>query len=198
MTVQSLFTHSCVIAMGANLKSIYGDPSQTLGYALKRLAGLDLTISKVSRFYNTPAFPDPNDPPFVNACVEIRTSDVPQGILSQLHDIEREAQRRRDHRWAARSLDLDLISCDDYVVPSAKVYATWQGLSLEDQQRQVPDQLILPHPRIAERAFVLVPLMDIAPQWRHPVTGQTCAQMVKNLDNSLIDAVKPVQSDLSL
>lgn len=192
MVAQAVFTHSCIVAMGSNLRSMYGDPTQTIVYALKNMVSSGFELRRVSRFYNTPAFPDPSDPPFVNACVEIRTDQSPQEVLLRLHAIEAGADRIRETRWAARSLDLDLISYDDQVLPNPQVYESWATLAVDEQQRRAPTELILPHPRIADRAFVLVPLLDIAPQWCHPVTGQTCLEMVKNLDKSLIDEVKPL------
>lgn len=185
-----------MIAIGSNLRTSVGGPTQTIGYALKNMASKGLTLRRVSRFYNTPSFPDPSDPPFVNAVVHIETERAAQAVLRALHEIEAAALRTRDVRWGARSLDLDLLSYDDLILPNAAGYAHWRDLPLTEQTRQAPQELILPHPRIAERGFVLVPLRDVAHGWHHPASGQTCEQMLENLDKARIDEVIPLESSL--
>jgi 2-amino-4-hydroxy-6-hydroxymethyldihydropteridine diphosphokinase len=103
--------------------------------------------------------------PFVNAVVEIETSLPPSSLMQKLHHIERMAGRRRTLRWGPRTLDLDLLDYHGVV------------------QRK-PARPVLPHPGIAERIFVLSPLAEIAPRWRHPVTRVTAAQMLRRLDPS--------------
>ncbi|MEH6739811.1 MAG: 2-amino-4-hydroxy-6-hydroxymethyldihydropteridine diphosphokinase, partial [Sulfitobacter sp.] len=77
----------------------------------------------------------------------------------------------------ARTLDLDIIAVGSQVLPDAQTHQYWRELPLDKQETITPQELILPHPRLAERAFVLVPLLDIAPEWRHPITGVTIRQM---------------------
>jgi 2-amino-4-hydroxy-6-hydroxymethyldihydropteridine diphosphokinase len=80
----------------------------------------------------------------------------------------------------------------DSVLPNAKVWQHWADLAPDQQSKVAPDQLILPHPRLQDRAFVLVPLADIAPDWRHPMRGQTVLQMLHACPQSEIDAVRPL------
>lgn len=89
-------------------------------------------------------------------------------------------------------LDLDLLAVGDLICPDIARYRDWAGLGLQDQMRLAPGELILPHPRMHERAFVLVPLMDIAPDWRHPVLGKTVAEMHAALDPADLAEIWPV------
>lgn len=94
-----------------------------------------------------------------------------------MHRVEAEAGRERRTRWGPRSLDLDLLDMDGLVLPDAATYGHWRDLPFERQQVEAPDRLILPHPRLQDRGFVLIPWAEIAPDWRHPVSGASVAEM---------------------
>ena len=143
----------------------------------------------VSRLYATPAFPAGAGPDFVNAAIRLETQKSPAEILAILHAIEAEAARTRTKRWGQRTLDLDLIACGDAVLPDVAGFAQWHGLVPEKQGEIAPDQLILPHPRVQDRAFVLVPLADVAPDWVHPVLGQSVLQMRNARPQDELDGV---------
>lgn len=138
-----------LIALGANL----GEPVEALRFARRELAKVG-QIRAASRLYRTaPVGGPPNQPPYVNAALALRTTLTPHALLSVLLEVERSAGRVRRERWGPRVLDLDLLAVDD--------------LRLD-----TPD-LTLPHPRLLERAFVLAPLADVAPHWRHPAANVT-------------------------
>jgi 2-amino-4-hydroxy-6-hydroxymethyldihydropteridine diphosphokinase len=158
-----------VIALGANLPSNAGQPIETQQRALARLGELGVRVDRVSSFYETPAWPDITDPPFVNAVAAVHTTLQPVELLALLHGVETELGRMRSAPNAPRTLDIDLI---DY------------------HGRVVKDGLTLPHPRAGSRAFVLVPLAQIAPDWRHPGTGQGIAELLAGLPDADRDAVK--------
>ena len=149
-----------VIALGANLASPVGPPAATLAAALGALTQNGVRIVAVSAFYATPAWPDPSDPPFDNAVIRVDTAFSPSELMEILHKIESVYGRTRSAKNAPRTLDLDLI---DY----------------HGRVEQGPPAL--PHPRMAQRAFVLIPLSDVAPDWRHPLTELSVAELIAAL-----------------
>jgi 2-amino-4-hydroxy-6-hydroxymethyldihydropteridine diphosphokinase len=138
-------------------------------------------VIQTSPFYMTPAFPKGSGPDFVNAAAEIETSLSAHELLAFLHEIEAAAGRERLKRWAQRSLDLDLISYERAVLPNVERHKEWVNLPFEEQKNRAPNELILPHPRVQDRAFMLVPLRDVAPDWTHPVTGLSINGLISNL-----------------
>lgn len=149
------------IAAGSSLPFNRIDSQQLVLDAFFALGRL-VCIKRVSALYETPAWPDPSDPPFVNAVAAVETGLTPEALLEALHAIEAGFGRKRDERNAPRTLDLDLLA--------------YGRLSQTDEAG-----LTLPHPRMESREFVLAPLCDIAPDWRHPVTGRTAQELLNSL-----------------
>jgi 2-amino-4-hydroxy-6-hydroxymethyldihydropteridine diphosphokinase len=180
---------SALVALGSNLD--FGDEgsSDILDTAFAALEARGVVIRRRSKYYSTPAFPAGAGPDFVNAAAAIDWAGDASSLLVQLHAVEAELGRTRAKRWGARTLDLDLIAMGQQVLPDAQTHRYWRNLPLEAQKTDVPPELILPHPRLSERAFVLVPLMDVAPDWRHPITGLTVRAMHDALS---VDARKEV------
>ncbi|MBJ3764199.1 2-amino-4-hydroxy-6-hydroxymethyldihydropteridine diphosphokinase [Maribius pontilimi] len=180
------------VALGANLPGNAGKPAQMLLAALHLLDTKAFRLQRVSRLMRTPAFPAGSGPDFVNAVALFQTALDADRALAHLHAVEAELGRARDGRWAARTIDLDLLALGDRVVPDREVYLHWHDLPFERQKREAPDQPILPHPRLHERAFVLVPMAEIAPDWRHPVLGLDVAGMLARLPAGDVAAIRPI------
>jgi 2-amino-4-hydroxy-6-hydroxymethyldihydropteridine diphosphokinase len=181
-----------LIAAGSNLPSTSGDSARTIVDAIACLPGEMGALVSISRLFRTPAFPKGSGPDFVNAVCALRTDWQAAEILARLHVIEAEAGRERHGRWQARTLDLDLIALGDEVWPDLEGQKDWMALDPARQRVEAPDRLILPHPRLQDRAFVLIPLADICPAWRHPVTGVTVPDMIAALPEADKEAIWPV------
>jgi len=182
-----------LIAFGANLPWNGQPPVETLRAALRALDDAGLPVRAASPMYATPCFPPGAGPDYVNGAAEIVTGDrSPAEVLAVLHRIETQFGRERQRRWGMRTLDLDLVAMGDLVLPDAATQARWRDLPAADQTQLSPDQLILPHPRLQDRGFVLVPLADVAPDWRHPALGRTVVELRDALDPGLRAEVTPL------
>jgi len=170
-----------IIALGSNQQALEASPQLIVERAIEALRGLGLVIRKISRFYQTPCFPVGVGPDYVNAACLLETTWSPSEVIETLHSIEQEFGRKRIQRWGQRTLDLDLISVEDVVCPSLKIHDKWRNLDLATQKIEAPTELIVPHPRVQDRAFVLIPMMDIAPDWVHPILGLSVSEMLDAL-----------------
>lgn len=166
--------------------------SRLLGDALARIKAAGITVSSVSRFYRTPAFPPGAGPDFANACAVVENDVAADSLLQVLHGIEAAMGRVRDRRWGQRVIDIDLLAAGACILPDRDTLAQWMDLPAEAQVRLAPDRLILPHPRLHQRGFVLVPMADVAPDWVHPRLGLSVRQMLAALDPAEIASIRPI------
>ena len=158
MTVPQIF-----IGLGANLPSPrHGSPRATLTAALERLASSGLRVAARSPWYESAPVPMSDQPWYVNAVARVETELAPIPLLALLNDVEEAFGRVRGERNAPRIIDLDIIAYGDLVA-----------------RGDTPT--LLPHPRLEDRAFVLLPLRDIAPGWRHPLLGRSIDELIAAL-----------------
>ena len=153
-----------LIALGANISGPGGPPLETLEGALRRLGELGIEIECRSMWYQTSPLPASNQPDFFNGVISVKTDLGAEDLLATLHGIENEFGRTREVRWEARTLDLDLLAYHDL--------STLESLKKEAQH------LLIPHPRLQDRRFVLEPLAEIAPDWCHPTLRKTAKELL--------------------
>jgi 2-amino-4-hydroxy-6-hydroxymethyldihydropteridine diphosphokinase len=144
---------TALIGTGSNL----GDREQQLRQALQWTAEEVGEIVRTSALYQTSPWGNIDQPDYLNQVWQIRTSLEPFRLMEKLLELEKRAKRERKEKWGARTLDLDLLFYEDYIIRT--------------------DALELPHPRLHLRNFVLIPLEEIAPEWEHPVFKKTIAQL---------------------
>jgi len=146
-----------VIALGGNLARRGGSLQEALERALSILPAAGIEVLRRSRWWRSAAWPDPTQPPYLNGVALVRTALEPRAVLEALLRTEAGLGRRRSTANAPRTVDLDLIAYGRRVIDEPA--------------------LVLPHPRAADRLFVMGPLAEIAPEWRHPVLGKTAAEL---------------------
>ena len=149
-----------LLALGGNV----GDVRTTLDRAIAALCdGTEVQLLARSSDYRTPPWGVTEQPAFINCAIVAATELPPSALLARAQAVERGFGRDRaqERRWGPRTLDIDLIAYDDVALNTP--------------------ELTLPHPRLFERAFVLAPLAEIAPAWRHPVTGRTAKELLAEL-----------------
>ena len=156
-----------LVALGANLPSRVGSPRETLEAAIEELERRGVKVLARSRWFRSEPVPASSQDWYINGVIEADCDLDAPGLLALLHETETLFGRERAERNAARVLDLDLIAWRDDI-----------------RREQGPPEL--PHPRMQDRAFVLLPLADIAPDWVHPASGHSLSTLIKSLPQDQI------------
>jgi 2-amino-4-hydroxy-6-hydroxymethyldihydropteridine diphosphokinase len=163
--------HLVYLALGANL----GDRQGNLRRAIQSI-GKFASVEEISSLYETTPVGYLDQPDFLNMAIQVTTPLEPIPLIRSLKQIEKQLGREPGFRNAPRPIDIDILFYDDLVLDSEK--------------------LSIPHPRMSERAFVLAPLAEIAPQAVHPVLGQTVTELLASLDQSGVKKLPPSNSIL--
>jgi len=170
---------SVYLGLGSNLEGLWGAPCECLERAVAVLEEKNIKISITSGHYESPALGLGMQPSFVNRVISVRTDLSPAALLRQLKRIEHAAGRKPGARWGARPLDIDILDYGGRVLNWKRGRAT-QGAS----------GLILPHPELEKRAFVLKPLCEIAPNWHHPALDASASQLLASLEPGIRNSAR--------
>ena len=149
--------NAIVVALGSNLAGAYASTRDLLDAAIARFPQIGLRVLATSRWWRAPAWPDPTDPEYLNGVALVETGLTADELIQALLRLEKAFGRVRSTANAPRTLDLDLIA--------------------HGRQVSATPTLVLPHPRAHLRRFVMGPLAEIAPDWRHPTLGLTAAEL---------------------
>lgn len=170
------------LSCGANVAGTWGSPAATLAAVPAQLGRIGVRVLACSRFYRTTALGSVRQPAYLNIVLAVRSEQPASRLLRSLKALERNAGRRTGIRWGPRPLDIDIID-----FPLARTRWLSQG-------RRRAGQLILPHPEAHQRAFVLVPLLEVAPHWRHPILDRSARQLLERLGPRHARSVVPVET----
>lgn len=166
-----MVVHTLLLALGANQAGAWGPPDQTLARAQHELACAGVRILSASHLYDTLPLGPGRQSPYLNAVVLCAARLGPAALLRLMKRLERRAGRRLTPRWGPRSLDIDILDFGGRRL----------GWSRGRLERLVPGRLVLPHPQIDRRAFVLIPLLEVDPHWHHPTLAASGRALMARL-----------------
>ena len=155
------------LSLGSNLSSSFGNRIDTLNKGMFLLNNEEIKIKKRSSFYETPSYPDKNNPKFINLVISIVSDLNPVDLMSKLILIEEHLERKRKQKNDPRTCDIDIIDYKSQVL----------DFKFNDQN------LSIPHKEICNRNFVLFPLQEIDPNWKHPKSGEIITSLIKKLSD---------------
>ena len=168
-----------LLSLGSNLKSTLGNRKENLKIALSLLETYDFKITKKSSFYETESYPNKSDPKFINMLISGQSNLSPDQLMRILFDIEKRLERVRKNKNDPRTCDIDII---DY-----------KGLIVTTELNNI--SLYIPHQEIHKRNFVLIPLKEICPNWKHPKNGKKINQLIDELQISLNNTITKIPSN---
>ena len=169
------------LGIGSNLPSSFGNKIDNINFSISFLKKSKIEVCKISSFYESIAFPNKNDPKFINIVVGIKTLLKPKDLMMNLLRIEEKLERRRSKKNAPRTCDIDIIDYNGEII----------NLEIQGQHLQIP------HKFLADRNFVLYPLKEICPKWSHPLNKLPIDLFINNLKNKNNDITKLSQSDIN-
>ncbi|MEE2705199.1 MAG: 2-amino-4-hydroxy-6-hydroxymethyldihydropteridine diphosphokinase [Pseudomonadota bacterium] len=153
-----------IIAFGANLNSHVGSPMVTIKSAISALQSRGIIFVKYSRFFETTPVPPSNNRNYINSVAIIETQMNPYELLNACHEVELMYGRERSYKNSPRTIDIDILAYNNIVIKNRKIQ--------------------IPHPRLHEREFVMIPLGEIAPNWKHPFLNISISELISNLETN--------------
>ena len=156
-----------ILSLGSNLPSKYGDKFENLKYAISLLEDSDILLDKKSSFYETPSYPDKSKPKFANMVISVKTSLSPVNLMTIIIDIEKKLERIRRNKNDPRTCDIDIIDYKNQII-------NFKYNNLD---------FIVPHRKLIYRNFVLFPLQEILPAWKHPETNDNISFLIERLSD---------------
>ena len=155
------------IGLGSNLSSSYGDRFKNIDMAISFIENNNINIIKQSSYYETPSYPDKSNPKFINLVIQIETNLKPENLASVLISIEEKIERKRNKKNDPRTCDIDIIDYKGQII----------NFKVNNLDFSVP------HKNLSSRNFVLYPLKEIAPNWKHPKTNDLINFLIDKLSN---------------
>ena len=166
------------LGLGSNLPSKYGDRFTNINLAISSLEGYGIKVIKKSSFYETPSYPNKENPKFINAVILVETILPPIDLMSVLIFIEEKLERKRGKKNDPRTCDIDIIDYNSEIL----------------NLRYNNLELTVPHKELTSRNFILFPLQEISPTWKHPKTKEIISVLLQKLNdedkNSILKIVK--------
>ena len=168
-----------ILALGSNLSSNFGNRFQNIDIAISYLESYSIKVKKKSSFYETPSYPNKNDPMFVNVVIEVSTNLSPIDLASVVIFIEEKLERKRGKKNEPRTCDIDII---DY-----------NGQIIDFKYKEL--YFTAPHIKLTSRNFVLLPLQEILPKWEHPKTKETISTLIQKLPGEDVKSILKVKKN---
>ena len=153
------------LSLGSNLSSKLGDRFDNLLEAISHIQNIGINLDKKSSFYETPSYPDKDNPKFINITISVKSNFSPGELMSELIDIEKKLGRKRVKKNEPRTCDIDIIDYKSMIINT----------------KHKNKKLIIPHQKLESRNFVLFPLEEIAPNWQHPKTKEFIGTIISKL-----------------
>ena len=183
-----------VVVLGSNLSSEFGNSAETLKKCVDEIrSNPDIGSLSESNWYISSSFLNKREPRYVNVGIRFSTKLKPIKLLNFTSGLENKYGRKRQERWGSRTCDIDILLCDQLILPSKLYFKKWLNLNLSDQIKLVPDELILPHPRLQERTFFLKPLNDLQSEWIHPFLKVKAKEMLDSLPPYELESIQQLK-----
>ena len=180
-----------VVVLGSNLSSKFGNSAETLKKCVDEITSNPVIEALLeSNWYISSSFLNKREPRYVNVGIRFTSKLKPITLLNFTSGLENKYGRKRQERWGPRTCDIDILLCDQLILPSKLYFKKWLNLNLSEQTKLVPDKLILPHPRLQERTFFLKPLNDLQPDWIHPFLKMKAKEMLDSLPPYELESIQ--------